>query len=220
MPVERIGTLQTSALVNAKGTDWTQTGPRAHAVQFYEHDDTLADLLATYVGTALVRGDAAIVVATRKHRDDLRANLAERGLDIGVPEADGRFESLDAAETLSTVCGGSGWPDADRFSQIVRAAIDMVSRAARKPSRIVLFGEMVALLCSSGQFAAAVRLEELWNDLARECEFSLCCAYPMSLFKTNEAAAARFMKVCAQHSHVFPAERRSTTPYRDRSSLI
>jgi hypothetical protein len=228
MAVERITSVQTSDFVNVKGTDWTQIGSRAHAVQFYEHDDTLSDLLATYVGTALIRGDAAIVVATQKHRDDLRATLAQRGLNLGVPEGAGRYESFDAAETLRAISSPTGWPDPDRFASVIGGAIDLVRGASRSPARIAIYGEMVALLCANGQFAAAIRLEELWNDLARECEFSLCCAYPMGLFKSNETAAARFMKVCAQHSHVFPAERRSATSSnsrsrsrsRDRSSLV
>ncbi len=75
--------------------------------------------------------------------------------------------------------------------------------------RLAAFGEMVALLCSANQFAQAIALEELWNELAAVQAFSLFCAYPMSLFKTDADAAARFMKICAQHSHVFSADRRN-----------
>jgi hypothetical protein len=42
----------------------------------------------------------------------------------------------------------------------------------------------------------------------------------MSLFKVDDAAAARFMKVCAQHSHVFPVERRSQSSSRLRVGPI
>ena len=51
------------------------------------------------------------------------------------------------------------------------------------------------------------QLEELWNKAADRYSFSLCCAYPMNGFLGNPPAAP-FLKICAQHSHVFPAERR------------
>src|SRR5581483_12213100 len=96
-----MSSLQRTQNVNGSGTDWTQIGYRGHAVQFYEHDDTLAELLAAYIGTALIKGDAAIVIATHKHREDLRASLADRGLDLQVPQSQGRYASYDAAEVLA-----------------------------------------------------------------------------------------------------------------------
>ena len=101
------------------------------------------------------------------------------------------------------------------FREVIGGVIERVTNAvnADRP-RVAVFGEMVALLCSTGQFPAAVHLEELWNELATDYAFSLFCAYPMSLFKTDASAAARFMKICAQHSHVFSAERRYVTRLR------
>jgi hypothetical protein len=195
-------------------TDWTQVGLRGHAVQFYEHDEALTELLAAYIGTALVKGHAAVVIATKKHCDDLQRSLALRGLDVLVAKRQGRYEVLDAAATLPEFTDSEGWPDRERFTRLLEGVLARVTSAVRRERpAVAAFGEMVALLCSSGKYSAALRLEELWNDLARQHVFSLCCAYPMSLFKANEAAAARFMKVCAQHSHVFPAER---SPGRER----
>jgi hypothetical protein len=212
--------LQQPQNVNGTGTDWTQIGHRGHAVQFYEHDDALAEMLAAYIGTALVKGDAAIVIATRKHRDDLRSSLAERGLDLKAPESQGRYHSFDAAAMLADTSTPAGWPDRDRFRKLIGDSLTAAIRATGYSPRIAVFGEMAALLCAQGQFAAAIHLEELWNELARDYQFSLCCAYPMSLFKTDDAAAARFMKVCAQHSHVFPAERRSASSSRLRLGSV
>src|SRR5689334_10939992 len=127
-----MGTLQRSDRVNAIGTDWTQIGPRGHAVQFYEHDDALAQLLAAYVGTALVKGDAAIVIATKKHREDLRLSLAEHGMNLAVPEALGRYEALDATETLSLITDHDGWPDRARFTRVVGAMIERLVGTVRK----------------------------------------------------------------------------------------
>jgi len=72
-------------------------------------------------------------------------------------------------------------------------------------SRASAFGEMVALLWAEGNFTAAIRVEELWNDLQKLHTFSLFCAYPM-----NELGGERFVEphssVCSVHSRVIPAE--------------
>src|SRR5262249_10898309 len=66
-----------------------------------------------------------------------------------------------------------------------------------------IFGEMVALLWRDGNYEAAIRLEKLWNDLARRYSFSLRCAYPMNALKTDERGEL-FEEICATHSSVIP----------------
>jgi signal transduction histidine kinase len=71
--------------------------------------------------------------------------------------------------------------------------------------RVVFFGEMVALLCADGNIDAALKLEQLWNDLARSHSFQLYCAYPMKVFD-QESHSQAFLKICAEHTHVIPTE--------------
>src|SRR5260370_34806489 len=68
---------------------------------------------------------------------------------------------------------------------------------------------MGALLWAEGNRAAAVHLEELWNDLGKTHAFSLCCAYPMQGFD-REMYEEEFTEICQQHSRDSPAE--SYTP--------
>ena len=187
-----------------RGSSWASGQDCSHTVQFYRDDRALIALLSRHVGTALVTGHAALVVGTRAHREALAAHLKARGLDVSVPLASGRYVALDAAETLATIAP-DGWPDVDRFQRIVGGVLNRVRLAAEVAGPVAVFGEIVALLWASGNPESAIRLEELWNGLGRAHEFSLCCAYPMDCFK-GEDYAARFMRVCAQHTHVFPAE--------------
>ena len=76
--------------------------------------------------------------------------------------------------------------------------------------RIVVFGELVAVLWAAGKAESAILLEEMWNELARELDFCLCCAYPMNGFGNRHAAP--FMKICAQHSHVFTVAQTAGPP--------
>ena len=189
--------------------DWTLVGHRAHSVQFYENDAFLIELLSRFVGASLVTGDSAIVVATPRHREALAECLRALGFNLTVPLNRKRYVPFDAAATLAQFMKG-GRPDPVLFNDMMGPVIEDARDAARTGrGRIVAFGEMVALLWAEGKIDAALELEELWNRLADVYSFSLCCAYPMSGFLGNPHAAP-FLKICAQHTHVFPAERRQT----------
>ena len=117
-----------------------------------------------------------------------------------------RYIPLDAAATLAGFMRG-GLPDPTLFNGTACPTIeDARAAAGAGRGRVVAFGEMVALLWAEGKIDAALQLEEMWNRLAEIYSFSLCCAYPMSGFLGNPHAAP-FLKICAQHTHVFPAER-------------
>lgn len=187
---------------------WFQHDGHQHGVQFYSADKFLIEELSRYVSHALHAGDAALVVATREHREGLIQCLAAQGVQVAKPIEQGRFIALDAAQTLSTFMV-EGWPDEERFTDVIGGVIEKakaVAATARGANpRVAIFGEMVALLWEQGKTEAAIRLEQLWNGLARTRSFSLFCAYPIHSFG-HERDAELLMKVCGEHSAVIPTE--------------
>lgn len=182
---------------HAPRSDWSEMSESEHFVQFYETDLFLLNSVSGFIGAGLQAGDACIVVATKAHRDGLDARLQAYGLDVSDARARGQYVSLDAAETLSMFMIDES-PEPARFAEILGG---IVTRAAESSRRVRIFGEMVALLWSEGNHTAAIRLEELWNDLRGTHPFSLFCAYPM-----NGIGGAALAGVCAAHSRVIPAE--------------
>jgi signal transduction histidine kinase len=157
------------------------------------------------MGKTLVGGDVAIIIATAEHRDGLAKRLKARGLDLDVIAALGRYCALDASETLSGFMA-DGVLNPARFHSFMGYILSSTKPAAQgKPHRVVVFGEMVSLLCSQGNFDAALQLEQLWNVLARSHSFQLHCAYPMKTFN-QESHSQAFLNLCSEHSHVIPAE--------------
>jgi MEDS: MEthanogen/methylotroph, DcmR Sensory domain len=181
---------------------WSGTGEPEHFVQFYEADTYLLDSLSSFIGAGLGEGDACIVVATREHREGLDERLQAYGLDVDAARSSGQFVSLDAAEVLSKFLV-DGQPEPGRFSEVVGG---LVARTGEGRPRTRIFGEMVALLWADGRRDAAIRLEELWNNLRKTRSFSLFCAYPMNGFDGQSLAAGGLSDVCAGHSRVIPAE--------------
>jgi hypothetical protein len=176
-----------------------------HAVQFYEEDEALIERLSEFAGSALGGGHACIVIATQSHLHALQLHLLRRGMDLDQMENDGRFFLLDASETLELFML-NGEPEEARFFPAMEGILSKASSAIwGLNGRLAVFGEMVALLWADGNTKAAVRLEELWNELAKKYTFSLLCAYPMQYFGREEDQAA-FKNICAQHDHLLPSE--------------
>ncbi len=172
-----------------------------HFVQLYESDDFLVGSVSGFIGAGLEAGESCIVIATRTHLEDIETHLGARNLDLEDLRGRQRFVSLDAAETLSKFML-DGSPEPQRFRESVGR---LIAGASERGTRVRVFGEMVALLWSDGNQAAAIRLEELLNDLANTHTFSLFCAYPAAAM-AGEALAAPFAKICNCHTRVIPAE--------------
>ena len=176
-----------------------------HSVQFYSDDAFLIDVLSRFMGSAVGAGDAAIVIATPQHRRALAERLAARGLDVERAVEQGRYVALDAAETLLQFMIGD-WPDEARFVELIGGVIARAKQAAQtEHGRTALFGEMVALLWDAEKGGAALRLEQLWNQIAQSHSFSLVCAYPLNHFYRQEHGEL-FQQICAEHSAVIPDE--------------
>jgi PAS domain S-box-containing protein len=176
-----------------------------HFVQFYEDDTFLANSVANFLGGALGAGESAMMIATAAHREAVERLLTERGVDVVAARQRGNLVSLDAATTLAEFMEGSV-PNAARFVEVVGGLVRRMTEGGR---RLRAFGEMVALLWAEGNKQAAIALEDLWNDLAKQRVFSLFCAYPMEKFSAEEDGNP-FEHICGQHSHVIPTESYAT----------
>jgi len=180
----------------------TQDG---HVVQLYAEDGFLIDVLSRFVGGALAVGDAAVVIATRSHRTELERRLSANGVDTDKAALQGRYIVLDAIETLPRVMM-DGLVDEARFREIVGGALVKAEiSVARKQGRVAVFGELVALLWAAERPSDAIRVEQLWNDLAKSHSFSLLCAYPIAGC-SHERHIEPFLQMCGEHSSVIPSE--------------
>ena len=95
-------------------------------------------------------------------------------------------------------------PDPELFAATVGSAIEKRLRSSGGAG-LRAYGEMVDVLWKSGNPEGALRLEELWNDLAHVHRFSLLCAYSMGNFY-QQSDAALLQAVCERHTHVIPVE--------------
>jgi MEDS: MEthanogen/methylotroph, DcmR Sensory domain len=175
------------------GTEYLNVG--RHVVQFYDHDEQLAERATGYLLEALENGGVAIVIATPEHRREFEARLTEAGVDLGAARARRAYFARDARETLREFMA-AGAVDAAAFDRVIGGLIRQAGSAGRP---VHAFGEMVALLWDEGLVNAAAQLEALWNELGREHSFSLSCGYRADAMTGEPDLLA---EVCRLHDEV------------------
>src|SRR4051794_33867537 len=159
-----------------------------HAVQFYRSDAHLVRTVSNFLADGLRAGQPLIVVATEAHRRAFADSLRREGLDTDELLSGREAEWLDARETLE-VFMEAGMPDRELFMGTVGAVFE---RVLRKRHYLIVrgYGEMVDLLMRDGNIEGAVRLEELWNELAEKYAYSLLCGYSLDHFLHQSGAHA------------------------------
>ncbi len=167
-----------------------------HAVQLFDGQDSLTDSVAVFIRDGLQAGDRLLVAMTRQNWDATACRLRGQGLDTSKAMAAGCLTVLDAAATLATfMCNGR--PDRERFEGSVGALVHALSDGGR----LRIYGEMVNLLATEGEFRAALELEELWNELGKREPFLLLCGYASVNFGDPKFTDALRM-TCRAHSSV------------------
>jgi len=175
-----------------------------HFVQLYEAGDpALARNVGYYIAEGLRRGEGVVLVTTPEHTELFSAHLESLGLDIPALLLKRQLVFFDAERTMAQFMT-AGQPDWERFETVIRAAIREV-RPANGVEGLRAYGEMVGVLWKARQFAAAIRLEQLWNRLLEQSSFSLYCAYAIDIFG-KEFEDARVDGVLCTHTHMVPAQ--------------
>lgn len=168
-------------------------------MRFSALDSEGIDAVARFVASGWDLDECVIVVCTRAHRTAVDERLVGQGYDPVAHKKAGRYIVLDAHETLRELLVG-GRIDSEHFMTRVGEVLAQAATAGR-PVRA--FGEMVAILWENGQIEAAIGLELLWNEILREHDFSLVCAYPAGALDHTELVDVR--RVCDLHTDLMPA---------------
>jgi DNA-binding NarL/FixJ family response regulator len=172
-----------------------------HEVQFYSDDAVFVDSFTRFIAAALKADNPAIVLVTKSHRESLLQRLKAERVDVDAAIRQGTYISLDAADTLNTIMV-DGLPDPILFFEGITGLIEAASKAAKaEHPRVAFCGERVGLLWAEGRTEAAIRLEQLCNDLTRTYDVDILCAYPLSSFR-GEEDGHEFRNICSKHSAV------------------
>jgi DNA-binding NarL/FixJ family response regulator len=175
---------------------------RCHEVQFYSSESVFLDRFTGFLGTAVRGGNVGVFVGTVSHRATLLERLHLESPDIGRAIRQGKYLALDAAEFLSN-CMVNDMPDAGCFLRIVD---DLIVAARQEASgehlHLALCGECAHVLWAQGKADAAIRLEELWNQIAAIYSLDILCGYSLESLR-HEEDSYTFRRICEEHSRVY-----------------
>ena len=171
-----------------------------HEVQFYSDD--AVHTFARFIAVALKSGHAAIVVITESRSDGLVSRLKAQGLDVDAATQQGTYIQLDVNKTFATFMVND-MPDSARFFEVAAGLIEAATKAARQQHHgVVVCGEGTSVLWAEGKADAAIRLEQLWNEVGKNLGVDILCGYALSSFH-GEQDEDVFQSICAEHSAVY-----------------
>lgn len=174
-----------------------------HEVQFYSDDAVFLDSFTHFIVVALKAGNPAIAIMTKSHCDALVQRLKAQGVDVDAAIQQGTYIPVDAADTLSKIMV-NGLPDPVRFFEVARTLIETARKASKggPGCHLAACGECAPLLWMDGKVDAAIRLEHLWDQVAKTFGLHILCGYASASFE-NEADNPAYQSICAEHSAVY-----------------
>ena len=175
--------------------------PRSHEVEFYSDDAAFVVGFTRFIEAALEAGDAVIVIATESHRKSLLQRLQEHGVDVAAAIEQGRYVSLDVADTLSTFMVND-LPDPARCLKVAGDLVMEAAKAAKgEPPRVAVCGECAPILWAQEKADAAIQVEHLWDEIAWKHEVDILCGYVLNSFQREQESHV-YERICAEHSAV------------------
>jgi DNA-binding NarL/FixJ family response regulator len=170
-----------------------------HTAGFYADDAALVEAYARFAVATLKAGQSLIVACRDPRRPVLARKLEMAGFDVEDLTRRGRYLWISVADVLSSIMV-EGWPDETRLLNTISPLIGgKLGASARTGARVAACGEVAPTLWMTGNGDAAVRLEELWDELAKRHHVDTFCGYPSTCMRHGDPISDR---ICAAHSAV------------------
>ena len=170
-----------------------------HEVEFYADNRGFVDGFARFIEAALKEGNAVIVVATDSHQASLLQRLTADGVDMPAEIEEGNYIPLEVTQTLSSFMVNNS-PDPALFRKVAGDLITHAAKVAKGEHRgVAVCGEGVHALFAAGNLEATIKLERMWDQIAKHYEIDVLCGYFRSAF-AGEGSISALERICAEHT--------------------
>lgn len=171
-----------------------------HTIQLYGADERLLTVnVARYIAEGLQLDEAVLVIASPDHTAAFVRQLPLAGIHPDRAVKEQQLTFLDAKRMLDSFMV-DGRPDKQLFRNALGSAVRAM-RAAQPGAGKRAYGEMAGTLWARDEFAAAIELEELWNEFVPPLGLQLFCGYPINVFDA-EFGSADVHSILRSHSRV------------------
>ncbi len=156
-----------------------------HFAQFHRDDGALTESAFVFLEAGLRRGNGVLVITGTDQVDRLFERLSASKFHPQALCDAGQLSILNTAKVLDQ-CSAAGLPEWAKF----RASLaPVLSRLLPYGSGTRVYTEMANGLWTAGHAEAAIRLEDFWNAMAADYQFSLYCGYTMDTYSEHSYAA-------------------------------
>jgi hypothetical protein len=187
-----------------------------HSVFFYVNQSEFPDALHQFFAAAVQSGNPMVLIMTPEHRELFNDCVLKKYIDPRTMASVRLLTELDARETLEKFVQ-HGKVNARRFREVIGGALNAVQEF-HTGKLTWAYGEMVDLLAKDGLRDQAITLENLWNDLATEMNFSLLCGYELD--PADHTVNPEFiLSACHAHTHVLSLPQESERASRIHLAL-
>jgi hypothetical protein len=169
-------------------------------VHFYEPPAFPTSSIGDYFYRGIAAYESLFMVATQEHTHLVKKHLEARGAQPDALERVGSLTCLDAHSVLATL-RRNGPVSEESLDDVMSSPLNRaISRSPK--GRIRVFGEMVNLAASNGDYVISMQLERLWDRKAAD-SLRLYCAYSIESFG-DESSSSVLCDVCDLHDEIVP----------------
>jgi DNA-binding NarL/FixJ family response regulator len=177
----------------------SEAPPVRHEVEFYANDAAFVNGFVRAIEAALKAGNSVVVIASESHRAAILEKARVEITDFNSLFTQGRFSQIDNRVTLSRYMVND-LPDPLLCAEAVGELVSAAAKAAPQ-ARVSICGECAPALLADGNPDAAIRVEQLWDELTRRHGADTLCGYLWSHFPQGRSGPV-FERICAAHSAV------------------
>ena len=177
--------------------------PGRHFAQFHRvtegqdrRRDTLTESAIAFAETGLRRGDSVLVIAGADQQERMFERLAPEFRPPSLRDR-GQLTVLDVGQ-ITAQCLVGGLPEWTPFRNVLAPVLSRLQLSGRSTR---VYSEMASGLWTAGHTEAAIRLEDFWNAIAADYQFSLYCGYTMDTH-SEHAYAAPLEELGRTHSDI------------------
>lgn len=150
---------------------------RRHEAVFYSSGELLVDAWASIAEDALTAGATFIVIGFDGRLDGLQATLEARGVNVARALRDGRYVSMTVADAIEQWIVDGRLDEARFWTSATSVMLAAARASTAEQPQVVACGECAPSLCSQGDAEAAIRLEQLWDQVAQTFHLDVFCGY-------------------------------------------
>lgn len=145
-----------------------------HFAQLHKDPQVLADAVGVFVENGLLRSEAVLIIAPPYQIPSYLQCLQHSDKPMQMWQKTGQLTVLDGPLLMGRFMKND-MPVWEEFRETLAPVLEDRMSGQWKGMRV--YGELVNDLWRAGHTAAAIRLEEYWNELARLYQFCLFCGY-------------------------------------------